>query len=575
MPVYYIDFNRGDDLANDGLSPLTPWKTQAKITSFASAQPGDAFLLADDSVFQFSNGGRIVPQTSWRGQKESPVILGKFSPSSQSVGQMPIIIFNEITTAGQWVYNAPLNGWCYLYPTQHINRALLVRLNKTWVAFTTDMTVGAPVEAKDGHFNILSQAQTLSIFGVDQGSRAIVLWAPAGVNPVDYYGEVVISPQATGAIGLSAGRHWITVQDIAFTETGCGVLMYSNNAEQTGYVVRRCRMKTGGALVTMNADAGGALRGWVLDNDVEDFGAIGIHVNTGSAGQGLISAEIAYNRIRDGVRGWAQGGIYLQGRNTARESVVQVHHNDISFCRWGTRDKAYDGCGIYAETGSDGALIFNNVIHDMFMAMQDNSGRRNYWIGNLVYNVRRGIRISDQSNNGLCDCRMYNNTMIVGDLNQRETEWGNTTQGADYPGVWMYRTTGTLNADIRNNLIANIGGQRGRAVFGLPDVWPASSYTFASNWVFGFESDQLVAGTNAAPSPSPPTVTNAGTSDPRPFLDAGFALKAAGYTELSPNPLATVGQYIQGIKLRNGRMRPGACPVGAYQAMLPRTQRVA
>jgi parallel beta-helix repeat protein len=41
------------------------------------------------------------------------------------------------------------------------------------------------------------------------------------------------------------------------------------------------------------------------------------------------------------------------------------------------------------------------------------------------------------------------------------------------------------------------------------------------------------------------------------------------------NALALSGTYIQGVTLRNGRMRPGYCPVGAYQAVLPRQARSA
>lgn len=39
------------------------------------------------------------------------------------------------------------------------------------------------------------------------------------------------------------------------------------------------------------------------------------------------------------------------------------------------------------------------------------------------------------------------------------------------------------------------------------------------------------------------------------------------------NPLALAGTYVQGVHLQNGRMRPGFCPVGAYQAVLPKAIR--
>lgn len=42
---------------------------------------------------------------------------------------------------------------------------------------------------------------------------------------------------------------------------------------------------------------------------------------------------------------------------------------------------------------------------------------------------------------------------------------------------------------------------------------------------------------------------------------------------LSPALKATAGTYVQGVTLRNGRMRPNATPVGAYLALTPRTAR--
>lgn len=39
------------------------------------------------------------------------------------------------------------------------------------------------------------------------------------------------------------------------------------------------------------------------------------------------------------------------------------------------------------------------------------------------------------------------------------------------------------------------------------------------------------------------------------------------------NPLALAGTYVEGVRLANGRLRPGYCPIGPYQAVLPRGAR--
>jgi hypothetical protein len=251
-----------------------------------------------------------------------------------------------------------------------------------------------------------------------------------------------------------------------------------------------------------------------------------------------------------------------------------VYGNDVSGCKWGTSGKSTDGSGIYLETGAGGVKVFNNVIHDSYCGIQDNSGRVNYVYGNLVYNVRLGIRVSDQSNNNAGHLHLYNNTFIVGDIKQTPTEFGGT-QGQEYPGVWMFDPNTTLDLTARNNIFANVGGQLGRATFGVADNHASSALTLANNWTFGFGANALRASDNSAVATS---VTPAGTTDPRPFFNSDYSLKVPDTTTLATlaasNSLALAGTYIQGVTLRNGRMRPGYCPVGAYQAVLPRTARV-
>lgn len=547
MTAYYIDAKRGNDL-NDGIS--APWKSLTKIAAVTGAGAGDQFLLADDSFWRITPASRIAPPTSWAGTEAAPIIIGKYSPSSQSTGQRPLITMNVETVAADWTYDVTLNGWKYVYPTANMNNAALVRIGDTWLASAIGNNSDGAVESVDGRYVVRLDNQTL------------VLYAPAGAsnNPVYYYGKVVVSAQAVGVISLSSNRKWVTVQDIAFRESGCGVSCASFDANPANFVVQRCSMEIG-CLAFVYGVAPGVTRAWIRDNEVSDFGAIGIHVS----GLGVTYAEVCRNKVRGGVQQWSQGGIYVQARNAAREGFVYVYDNEVSGCRWGTLDKRYDGCGIYMESGSDGVQVFGNVVHDCFVGLQDNSGRRNVWSGNLIYNCRRGIRITDENNNNQSDARLYNNTFLVGDLRQEATKFGNVTQGADYPGIWMYKGTGTLNVTAKNNIIANIGGQRGRAVFGLPAVYASSTYDLSGNWVYGFETDVLRGDNDGVPSPAP-TVTHAGTTDPRPYLDAIGRLKRPYLVgEITmPNPLGGAGAYVQGVRLQDGkRLDPTRVPVGA------------
>jgi hypothetical protein len=572
MPIWYIDNNRGS-AGNDGLSANSPKKDLSWITDTTTATAGDAFLLADDSHWFLTPNTRVIPSTSWSGAKNKPVIIGKYSPSSQSIGQRPLITMHANTVPGDWAYVPSLNGWAYNYPTAHLSLLAMVRLGNSWNSPDASMLgnpTDTPVETVDGRYTIRLSGGVVDGVTLLPSNQTLILYAPAGINPITYYGKVVVGPMATGAISLSANRKHVTVQDLGFLETACGVSMFSSTSDVADYVVQRCRSDIGGIAAVVGS-SGGNLRARVVDCEAYDFGATAIHCQ---ASAGLVSAEVARNKLVGGGWNSSQGSIYIQTRNAARDTICVVRNNNVSRYRWGVRGKSFDGCGIYCETGSDGVLFQNNVVHDQYVAFQDNSGRRNYWIGNLAYNVRRGIRITDDANNSNGDVRLYNNTMIVGDPNQN-TEFGNTIQGAEFPGIWAFDGTAIV-VTAKNNIIANVGGQFGLAWCGLPSAGSPSTYDLNNNWVFGFQNDTHNT-FPVAPLASPPTVTNAGTTDPRPFLDAGYTLKVPGGTNLSSlataNPLALAGTYIQGVTLRNGRMRPGYCPVGAYQAVLPRTER--
>lgn len=121
---------------------------------------------------------------------------------------------------------------------------------------------------------------------------------------------------------------------------------------------------------------------------------------------------------------------------------------------------------------------------------------------------------------------------------------------------------GSVNNNVSNNIISG-GGTRG--VFA--DVTSASN-TVATNCING-------------PATAVVGVTDTGTitADPRPHLNGDLSLRvppgATKATIAADNPLALAGTYIPGVRLRNGRARPGWCPVGAYQAVLPRAARAA
>lgn len=201
---FFIDANRGSD-SNSGLSMAAPWASLSKITAQTDAGPSDYFLLEAESRWKLDydvgNDQRVVASTLWTGTRRNPVTIGRYTYSSQEVSLKPTIIFHHEIAADEWVYDANLNGWLWTAPTGHVNYFGLLRLGDTWVANSIDQSAAVEgtstgaVASIDGRYNKTST------------NNKLLLYAPAGSNPTTYYGKVIYSPEATGAIVLLSLIH--------------------------------------------------------------------------------------------------------------------------------------------------------------------------------------------------------------------------------------------------------------------------------------------------------------------------------------------------------------------------------
>lgn len=543
MTTYYIDAKRGSDL-NAGTSKSAAWQNPSMIPTITAPGPGDQFLLASDSRWVPSHTSRVVMPVGCTGIEANPVIIDKYDPDGVAPGGKPTIVWNRETVASDWTETASPGCWVYANAGSYqFTNSCLMRLADSWMASCVDTCdTAAEIAASGVPGRYFATGTTLW------------LYSPAGVNPVTYYGKVVVSPAASGYFTFSSGRKWITIRNIHFEDTSCGVLFYSGSSAEVGFRAQGISGRRVSNLIGANADATGVLRAWIHDCDIRDFGSLAIvsAVN----GDGIRQLEIYNNRIDEGVRCWAQAGIYLTCRSAGFAALV--YNNHLSRCAWGTRDKNVDGCAIYCETKSDNSIVFGNVVHDCYTAFQDNSGRKAVFTGNLVYNCRLAMRVTDQALVGSSDHQSYNNTFLIGDMNQQPSQWGGT-QGEQYPGYWCFSNSGTLKLTVKNNIIANVGTGRARAAFGLPQSHATNALD--GNWLYGFEND-----TENTVSFAQTVLTKLGTTDPRPYLDAVGRLKrpylVGEITML--NPLGGAGAYVQGVRLQDGkRLDPTRVPVGA------------
>ena len=528
MVARYVDWNRGSD-SYDGSTPALAWKNLTKIDD-AAAAAGDVFLLADDSEWSYGLSTRIIPPTSWAGVRNNPIIIGKYSPLSSSSGK-PTIKWRNLITAGEWTYSAPNNAWTYTAPG-NVGGLALVRLGSTWDASRIDGTQ-LPLASIDGRWT--------------NSGTTFYLYAPAGTNPTDYYGEVMLSTEA-GFFTISSARGWVTLQDLHFAETGCAIFGYSGTAADVGVVAQRISGRTVSGLIRFLGDTTNAqLYGYVRDIDVSDWGSTVISSSTTGNG-GILACEITGGTISDGLHTFAQGAVYLQNR--AANLRTKVSGMRISGVRWGSRNKVTDGCAIYTETGNDAADIYNNIVSDSVCAFQDNSGQSSRWWGNLVVNCGTAMRMSDQNTNNAAAHEFFGNTCIVGaSVTDAMAPFGGIPAEAGWRG-YKATATGTITSlSVRNNVFVNTGSLQAAAIL-TPEITPSAS-TYINNAASG-------GYTNVAKREYTATVeTSTGSVTADPML-------SSGYRPMTGSPLIGAGAHLGYSRDADGIQRPKPPSIGAF-----------
>lgn len=130
----------------------------------------------------------------------------------------------------------------------------------------------------------------------------------------------------------------------------------------------------------------------------------------------------------------------------------------------------------------------------------------------------------------------------------------NTVAGDAYRGFFAGADIDSGTITLRNNLLWQ--------TFGNPSVGfsvnagAAATFVESNTAIYGFTSPAVNL-----------TLSSPDTSDPSPYLNADYSLRAINPGD---NPLSNMGTYVQGTTLRNGRARPGWTPVGAYMGVVPR-----
>jgi hypothetical protein len=461
----YIDFNRGND-ANPG-TRLLPKKNLSAINS-ASYGAGSIIALASDSVWDLVGTTTTVNQINCDNilstNPASPVLITGYDAAGHT-GLKPTVIHSWKPAANEWVYDAAAAAWYYtitnaLYPGA--NCCIFVGPNKlpcinVWQDASAHLATNPPM-FRDYQFSFVTDNSTY---------KKIYLWSPANTNPTDYYGGVMLSFGARGALFTGSNGLRNTIIDglkFAYTGSGIGITATVGGTAHTGLIVRNCDTDRAGLLDYYNGGSGNANSFVTYDNKGVEVPSAFIKAS-GQSGN-TTDYDIRTNDIRGGNRQYsAQAAIYI----TAIASALgngKVHHNYIYDCQNGTGTEfngmpgstvtataygcPYDGSAIYFDLGSNRGVAYGNIIERCHVAIQTNSAKTVQVFGNITIDCNLLGTSTDAGAAGSNDVLILHNTYINRLVDQNQLKQG-TTSKADYAYTNWFENTTSSSIRVINN----------------------------------------------------------------------------------------------------------------------------
>lgn len=513
MTTYYIDNNRGAD-GNDGLSQGSAWKNLSKINRPLSA--GDVVALADDSVFMLPTIDAFVNCTQvWQGAVGNPVLITSYPKG----GAFPTIDYRETIAASEWAWDATNNGWW-------IDRAT------PWSVFSY-VKLGNEWGVHNGYVSPLVDYGDFGFSGT--GPYRLYVCSPSDTNPTDHFGSVRVCG-ARGAITM-AWHYWdhVVIENLK-SVGGELILGFSGSgAGERTLELRGLQGDHSGLLVSWQGSAGAT---WNLDiHDCYALNAPAGSVHIFDADSGLFNQGRIYNnRFVGGNFSRPNGAIYIQADN------FSIYGNDVSGCAQATRRMPWDGGGIYIEEGSNNCRVYGNYLHDMPLALIDNSGQSNCYYANVVENCAAGIWVTDVGFKNDMKLSYYNNTHV---LNLRG---GDTSMSARKNMLFSYYSgTPPQEFRVKNNIC-------------IQQYEAAVAMEFPNTAVVSVENNCIHGAATIAKKANGTTQATTGTITSDPLLSGTLSLR-------SNSPCIRTGvSAIPGSRDYMGRFFGGSPSVGAVQS---------
>jgi hypothetical protein len=178
--TYYVD--PAGSNANDGLSPLTPWRTLLKV-GVSTFQPGDAVLFKRDGVW---NEWLTPPSSGTAGN------LIKFDAYGN--GRPPEFTGRYATTAAQWTNTSGSVWQITLSATQAISQLKFVQFGTIWG--NSQSSQAALTHSRDWYYDSVNQV--LYVFS----SRGNPVTVFNSVTPIILSGQALININAVSYIEI-------------------------------------------------------------------------------------------------------------------------------------------------------------------------------------------------------------------------------------------------------------------------------------------------------------------------------------------------------------------------------------
>ena len=471
-PTHYVDAIRGRDSYN-GTTKASAVQTIERAITLSSLTPGTVIALANDSVFDLTKPVRFI---NVAGTSAARIYLTNYDPGGAS-DTLPKIRYRFKPTAAQWLWDTEKQAWYFAHPNDSTFGYAYVRFNDgTWgSSYTYTKNFGKLRTTKYAYLS-------------DQVNKRIYVYAPAETNPTTYYNDITIAGDELGCLLMQRGGSYVTIENIDFEESPALVSVgaFTNiTADIVDFEIRNCHGTNVVGLLGAWADPHQfTVQVHAHDCTLQHYAAGGITLGNNSR-----NCVIEDNWFVDGGKGNSSaGGVYLQERTVATAANLTgtiVRRNFIDTYAHGVGDHSYDGAGLYCEINSDGCLIQNNIVINCRTALQDNSGKSNKFVGNLLI-CDRALMITDQTPNYTTNTIFDGNTVYSQTNRNVYPAPGASISSSDAVVAWRIDTANAnYSFKARANVIraAGFAGRQAVFLFGTSNGAPVPVCDLTGNTV--------------------------------------------------------------------------------------------